>query len=91
MDRQVHITEADLVREIRAILQRVETGAEFIIERDAQPVAVLRAAVPPRRRISECIALLEEDSSATIDPDFAKDVDVAIAIHREPLEPPAWD
>lgn len=92
MEPQVlHITEADLVRDVRAILQRVETGAEIVIERNAQPVAILRSAVPPRRRISECIALLSDDSSATIDPDFAKDVDAAIAAHREPLEPPAWD
>lgn len=92
MEPQVlHITEADLVRDVRAILQRVETGAEIIIERDTQPVAVLRSAVPPRRKLSECIALLSDDSSATIDPDFAKDVNAAIAAHREPLEPPAWD
>jgi hypothetical protein len=30
-------------------------------------------------------------STAAIDPDFAKDVDAAIAGHREPLDPPAWD
>lgn len=92
MEPQVlHITEADLVRDARALLQRVETGAEIIIERDAQPVAVLRSAVPLRRKISECIKLLSDDSSATIDPDFANDVDAAIAAHREPLELPAWD
>ena len=89
--RVLHITEAELVRDVRAMLQRVETGAEIVIERDAQPVAVLRAAVPPRRKISECIALLADDSSATIDPDFSKDVEAATAAHREPLEPPAWD
>jgi antitoxin (DNA-binding transcriptional repressor) of toxin-antitoxin stability system len=87
----VHISETDLVRDLRAILQRVETGAEVIIERDARPVAVLRSAVPPGRKISECIALLSADSTATIDPDFAQDVEAAIAAHREPLEPPAWD
>jgi antitoxin (DNA-binding transcriptional repressor) of toxin-antitoxin stability system len=92
MEPQVlHITEADLVRDVRAFLQRVETGAEIIIERNAQPVAVLRSAIPPRRKISECIALLSDDSSATIDPDFADDVEAAIAAHREPLEPPAWE
>ena len=92
MEGQVlRITEADLVRDIRTVLQRVATGVEIIIERDAQPVAVLRAAVPAGRRISECIALLPDDSSATIDPDFAKDVDVVIAAHGEPLAPPAWD
>lgn len=89
--RVLHITEADLIRDVRAIMQRVETGAEIIIERDAQPFAVLRSAVPLRRKISDCIALLSDDSPAIIDLDFAKDVDAAIAAHREPLEPPAWD
>jgi antitoxin (DNA-binding transcriptional repressor) of toxin-antitoxin stability system len=81
----VHISEAELVNDVRSILQRVETGTEVIIERDRQPVAVLRAAVPARRKISECIALLSSDSTATIDPDFAEDVEAAIAAHRESL------
>ena len=83
--------EADLTKDIRSILRRVQTGAEVIIERDAQPVAVLRPIEPVRRKISECIALLPADSVATIDPDFARDIERAIAAHREPLEPPAWD
>jgi antitoxin (DNA-binding transcriptional repressor) of toxin-antitoxin stability system len=89
--RIVHISEAELVKDVRSILQCVETGAEVIIERDMRPVAILRAAVPVRRKISECIALLSADSTATIDPDFAEDVEAAIAAHRESLEPPAWD
>jgi hypothetical protein len=52
-------------------------------------VAVIRPAEPVRRK--KCIALMPADSTATIDPDFAKDVEAAIAAHREPLEPPAWD
>ena len=87
----LHISEGDLARDIRAILQRVETGTEVIIERDARPVAVIRQAEPVRRTISECIALMLAESTATIDADFAEDVDAAIAAHREPLEPPAWD
>jgi hypothetical protein len=86
--RVLHITEADLVRDVRAILQRVETGAEIIIERDAQPVAVLRSAAPPRRKISECIALAkahEEETglAPTLDPDFAADVEEIIR-NRKP-------
>ena len=92
MDPQVlHISEADLVKDIRTILDRVQTGAEVIVERNAQPVAVIRPPAPVRRKISECIAMLPADSTATIDPDFAKDVEAAIASHREPLEPPTWD
>ncbi|MBV9036987.1 MAG: hypothetical protein JO182_21025 [Acidobacteriaceae bacterium] len=92
MESQVlHISETELAKNIQSILRRVETGAEIVIERNMEPVAVLRAATPPRRKISECIALLPADSTATIDPDFAKDVDAAINAHRESLEPPAWD
>lgn len=87
----LHISEADAVRDLADILQRVQAGAEVVIERDAQPLAVIRAVAPPRRTISECIALMPAESTATIDPDFAKDVEAAIAAHREPLEPPAWD
>ena len=87
----LHVSEGELAKDVRSILQRVETGAEIIIERDARPVAVIRPAEPMRRRISECIALLPADSTATIDPDFAMDVKAAIAAHRDPLEPPAWD
>jgi antitoxin (DNA-binding transcriptional repressor) of toxin-antitoxin stability system len=89
--RVLHISEADLARDVRTILQRVETGAEIVVERDAQPVAVIRAAAHARRKISECIAMLPADSTATIDPDFAKDVAAAIAAHRDALEPPQWD
>ena len=87
----LHISEGDLARDVRSILQQVETGTEVIVERNAQPVAVIRQAEPVRRTISECIALMPAESLATIDPDFAKDVEAAIAAHREPLEPPAWD
>ena len=87
----LHISEADLVRDVRSILERLQTGTEVIIERNDQPFAILRAAAPVRRTLAECIAALSPDSTATIDPDFAKDVEAAIASHREALEPPAWD
>lgn len=86
----LHISEGELAKDMRSILQRVEAGTEVIIERDAHPVAVIRPAELVRRKISECIALMPADSAATIDPDFANDVEAAIAAHREPLEPPAW-
>jgi hypothetical protein len=47
--------------------------------------------VPARRTIEKCIALLPEDSPATIDEDFASDVAAAAAAHRESLNPQAWD
>lgn len=56
----------------------MRAGAEVVIESDKLPVAVVHAPAPPRRTISECIALLPEDSTAVMDSDFAKDVEAAI-------------
>jgi len=90
-DHVIHISEADAARDFAGLLARVRAGAEVVIESGKLPVAVIHSPVPPRRSISECIALLPEDSTATIDADFAKDVEAAVESHREPLEPPAWD
>lgn len=76
---------------LRPFCNACRPEAQVVIECDAQPLAVIRTAAPARRTISECIALMPAESTATIDSDFAKDVAVAIAAHREPLEPPAWD
>jgi len=91
----LHINEADLAKNIGAILQRVQTGGEVIVERNAQPLAVIRPAEPVRRKISECIALAaaheqETGQDPTLDPDFAADVEQIIR-NREPWNPPSWD
>ena len=86
-----HITEAELARDIAAVLDQVQCGTEIVIERDAKPVAVLRPIEPRRRKLSEIAASLPEYSTATLDPDFAADVQTFIDNHREPLKPPEWD
>ena len=90
----LHVNEADAVRDLAAILQRVQAGTEVVIERDAQPLAVIRAAAPARRTISECIALAEAHEKETgqapmLDPDFAADVE-EIVRNRKPWNPPTW-
>ena len=89
----IHISESDAARDFAGVLARVRAGAEVVIESEGGnlPVAVIHAPAPPRRTISECIALLPEGSTAVMDPDFARDVEAAIESHREPLEPPAWE
>jgi antitoxin (DNA-binding transcriptional repressor) of toxin-antitoxin stability system len=90
-DHVIHISEADAASDFAGLLARVRAGAEVVIENGDHPVAVIHAPAPPRRSISECIALLPAQSTATVDPDFAKDVNAAVEGQREPLEPPAWD
>jgi antitoxin (DNA-binding transcriptional repressor) of toxin-antitoxin stability system len=84
----IHVSEAEAAGNFAGILARVRAGAEVVIESEKVPIAVIHAPVPPRRSISECIALLPGDS---IDTDFARDLEAAVESHRERLEPPAWD
>ena len=87
----IHISATEAARDFAGLLARVRAGAEVVIEDGPLTVAVLHTPTPPRRSIEECIALLAEDSPAMIDEDFARDVAEAVALHREPLTPPAWD
>jgi len=89
-DHVIHISAA-AANDFAGLLARVRAGAEVVIESGKLPVAVIHAPAPPSRTISECIALLPEDSTAVMDADFAKDVEAAIESYREPLEPPSWD
>ena len=87
-----HVTEAELVRDVRAILAKVRQGVEVVIEQDSLPVAVLKAPQVKGRRISEVIAALEANgANAVVDEDFERDVEAGINAHREPWNPPSWE
>ena len=89
---ELRITEAEVVKDFAAVLEKVRHGAEVIVERDHQPVAVIKFPEFRGRSIDECIALARElGSHATLDEDFAKDLETVIDSHRESLDPPAWD
>jgi antitoxin (DNA-binding transcriptional repressor) of toxin-antitoxin stability system len=91
----VHVSSAEAIRDIAAILERVEGGAEIVVEKDLRPVALIQPAPRPGRLLSECIALAEahqakSGSSVTLDDQFGTDLEEIIASHREPLES-RWD
>lgn len=96
-DHILHISEEEAASNFLSVLARVRAGAEVIIEsgRDKRPIAVVHLPVPPRRTISECIALAKEHEERTgespvMDADFAADVEEVIR-NRKPWDPPAWD
>ena len=87
----VHVTEAELARDVSGMLAKVRQGVEVVIEQDSLPIAVLKAPQVKGRRISEVIAALEaRGANATVDEDFARDVEAGINTHREPWNPPSW-
>lgn len=90
-----HISEAEAARDFAGLLARVRAGAEIVIESDTHPAAVLRAATPPRRSISESIALAEARSKElgykpVMDAGFAADLEEIIR-NRKPRDTSAWD
>jgi len=88
----IDISEAEATRDFGSLLARVRAGAEIVIKDGSQPIAVVRPAEPLIRRLSESLGLAREHgSTATLDADFAKDVEAAVEVHRESLNAPAWD
>jgi hypothetical protein len=92
----VRMTEAEVARDLHAVLEKVREGIEVIIERDHRPVAVIKTPPGPGRPIDECIALARAYENRlgyapVPDPDFAKDVQAATEESRGPLNPPSWD
>jgi antitoxin (DNA-binding transcriptional repressor) of toxin-antitoxin stability system len=93
---QVHMTEAELARDLHGVLEKVRQGVEVVIEQDHRPVAVIKTPPQPGRSIDECI-VLARDYEARLgyapipDSGFAKDVQAAIDAHPEPLDTSAWD
>ena len=88
----LHMTEAEVARDLHTVLEKVSQGVEVIIEKDSRPLAVIKAPVVKGQNISEVIAALEASgANAVIDEDFARDVEEGIRSRREPWNPPSWD
>ena len=88
----LRITEAELVRDIHAILAKVQQGVEVVVEQNHRPVAVITPSQPAGRMISEVVAELKaRGSTAVMDDDFAHDIEEGIKAQRQPWNPPSWE
>jgi antitoxin (DNA-binding transcriptional repressor) of toxin-antitoxin stability system len=88
----VHMSEAEVARDLHAVLAKVQQGVEVVIEQDHRPVAVIRSPIRSGRPISECIASARASGSkVTLDGGFAKDVEEGIRDRQQPWNPPSWD
>jgi antitoxin (DNA-binding transcriptional repressor) of toxin-antitoxin stability system len=88
----VRITEAELARDIHAVLAKVQEGVEVIVEQDHHPVAIIRTPHRSGRPISEILREAKErNSTVTLDSDFGKDLEEVIASHQQPWNPPSWE
>jgi antitoxin (DNA-binding transcriptional repressor) of toxin-antitoxin stability system len=87
----VHISESEAARDFKGLLARARAGEEIVIENEASPAVILRAAEPSVRRLSESLRLAREHAStATLDGDFARDLEAIVGSHPESLNH-SWD
>jgi antitoxin (DNA-binding transcriptional repressor) of toxin-antitoxin stability system len=86
------VSEAEATNDFPSLLAQVRAGAEVVIERNVEAVAVLRPAAPNVRLLSESLRLAKErGANTTLDDEFGRDLETVVSSHREPLTPPAWD
>ena len=88
----LHITEAELVaRYVGFVLKPSNRGTEVIVERNAQPIAVMRAPAFRGRRQPVIAARDNGFLHATLDDEFGKDLEDIINSHRAVLNPVEMD
>jgi antitoxin (DNA-binding transcriptional repressor) of toxin-antitoxin stability system len=89
----VRISEAELARDLHAVLEKVQEGVEVIVEQDHRPVAVIKTPHRSGRPITEILReARQRNSTVTLDEDFGTDLEEIISRHqREPWNPPSWD
>lgn len=81
----VHMSEAEVARDLHSVLAKVQQGVEIVIEQDHRPIAVIKASKPGGRMISEVVADLQaRGSKAVMDEDFARDIEEGIKEQRQP-------
>ena len=89
------MTEAEVSGDFAAVLRRIGHGEEIVVDRNGQPVAIIRPAEREPHTFSELIALAgqrekQRGYAITLDEDFAADVE-HIVLERKPWTPRSWE
>ncbi len=87
-ERRVSATRAS--RSFSKLLDEIEAGKRFLVERRGRDVCVMAPPVASGRRASECLALLRDRAPVVPDDRFGDDLRNIVA--AEVIEErPAWD
>ena len=88
----VHMSEAEVARDLHAVLARVQQGVEIVIKQDDRPVAVIQAQHESGRPIAEILREAKlRNLMVTFDVDFGKHLEEIVASHEKPWNPPSWN
>ena len=85
----LHMSDAEVVRDIAAVLEKVRQGSEVVVEHDHRPIAIIKPSSAGGRLISEVVAELKaRGANAVMDDDFARDIESGIEAYRQPWPQP---
>jgi antitoxin (DNA-binding transcriptional repressor) of toxin-antitoxin stability system len=85
------MSEAEVSGDFAAVLRKIGHGEEVVVDRNGQPIAIIKSADQAPRTLSELIALAgqrekERGYAITLDDDYAADVE-QIVRERKPWAP----
>jgi antitoxin (DNA-binding transcriptional repressor) of toxin-antitoxin stability system len=79
MANTVRISEAELARDLHAVLARVQQGVEVVVEQEQRPVAIIRSPQRSGRSVAEILMeARQRNLTVTLDEDFGKDLEAII-------------
>ena len=89
------MSEAEVANDFAAVLYKIQDGAEVIVDRNGQPVAIIKAPQPKPGTFSELVLKAEQREkergyAITLDKEYADDVE-QIVHDRKPWLPRSWD
>lgn len=88
----LHMTEAELVKNITTVLAKVREGAEIVVEQDHQTIAFIQPSQPSGRLLPDILREAKQrNSTITLDDGFGKDLEEIIASNQQSWNPPSWD
>ena len=87
-ERRISATEAS--RSFSHVLDEVERGQRYLVERHGRDVCVIASPSGSRRRASECLAILRARAPVLLDDGFGADLLQVIA-EESAEDRPQWD
>lgn len=88
----LHMTEAEVARDLHAVLEKVRQGVEVVIDEGIETIAIMKPTRSVGRSIDEIVKEAEARKlDMTLDGEFGNDMEKVIASHQRPWNPPSWD
>ena len=89
------MTEAEVSGDFAGALSKLSPNGEIVVDRNGQPVAIIKAPSNPKRTLGELVELArrreeQRGFSICLDDDFASDVEQVVR-ERKPWTPGSWE